>query len=224
MKTQVSPRVSVCIIDYHLGNLFSVKRACELIGLRPIISSDPNVIRNSDALILPGVGAFADAMRNLKNMKIDVAIKDHINDHKPFLGICLGLQLLFSESHEFGIHQGLGVIQGKVVRFQNENRKLKVPQVGWNFIKKTGGLPDVVWGKTPLFDIDIKQRMYFVHSYYVVPEDKSVQLTETEYEGVKYCSSVFTKNIFACQFHPEKSSYEGLKIYKNWADFLEHKD
>jgi len=203
----------IAIIDYGMGNLFNVQRACSSVGLRGVITADKNFIQNSDGLILPGVGAFGDAMDSLKRLDLVGAIKDQINLKKPFLGICLGMQLLFSESEEFGLHKGLDIIKGRVVRFENkneENKVIKVPQVGWNqiFFKKN---EDFLEGITN------GEYMYFVHSYYTLTEDPGVISTTTRYEHTKYCSSILKGSILAMQFHPEKSGIAGLRIYKNWA-------
>ena len=207
----------IVIIDYKLGNLFSVNQALLNIGLKPMISSDPKDICDADALVLPGVGAFGDAMQNLNKLGLIDVIKDFVASGKPFLGICLGLQLLFTESEEFGSSGGLNLIKGKVKRFDNcnvDSQIFKVPQIAWNNIE----LPDdKSWENTPLYNITNDENMYFVHSYYVIPDEADVSLTYTTYGGLKYVSCVFKNNIFACQFHPEKSAKEGLTIYKNWA-------
>jgi glutamine amidotransferase len=205
----------VVVIDYQLGNLFSVNQALINIGLDVKITSDPEDVINADAIVLPGVGAFKDAMVNLKNMGLIEPIKNSVESGKTFLGICLGLQLLFTKSEEFGSSEGLNIIPGEVIRFKNDTQSnLKVPQIAWNTInqvKKFG------WEETPLYNISNGEDMYFVHSYYVKPDNDEVILTETTYGGLKYASSIFKDNIFACQFHPEKSANEGLKLYKNWA-------
>jgi glutamine amidotransferase len=207
----------VVIVDYQLGNLFSVKHALLNIGVETIISLDPNDILDADALVLPGVGAFKDAMDNLNRLGLTEVLIQFVNSGKPFLGICLGLQLLFSDSEEFGSSNGLNIIPGKVKRFiniDNQGQFVKVPQIAWNTINK----PSIdMWPKSPLFDINDGEDMYFVHSYYVEPIDRSTILTITNYAGITYASSIIKNNIFACQFHPEKSASEGLKIYKNWA-------
>jgi glutamine amidotransferase len=207
----------VVIIDYRLGNLFSVKEALKNIGLEPIISSNPIDIRNADALVLPGVGAFSDAMKNLKNLGLVDVIKESVCEGKPFLGICLGMQMLFEKSEEFGESDGLGIIKGKVKKFPEEtcgNKRLKVPQISWNSIYPSTFR---TWKGTPLEEIKVGEDFYFVHSLYVDPKDVNVILTITNYGSTSYASSILINNIFACQFHPEKSSLEGLKVYKNWA-------
>jgi imidazole glycerol-phosphate synthase subunit HisH len=208
----------VAIIDYEMGNLYSVKRACECVGLNPLVTSEKSVLLGADALILPGVGAFGDAMESLKKRDLLFPIKDFIARGKPFMGICLGMQLLFSESEEFGSHEGMDVIRGSVVRFPSndrDGRKIKIPHVGWCRLYKP--VPSGGWNHSPLRGINDGEYVYFVHSYHVVPENKDVVLSRSSYEGIDFCSSVLQKNIFACQFHPEKSLGVGLKIYANWA-------
>jgi glutamine amidotransferase len=187
------------------------------VGLNVNVSSDSDDIATADAIVLPGVGAFGAAMLNLEKMGLVEPIKEFVYSGKPFLGICLGLQLLFSSSDEFDSSRGLNIIKGNVRRFKNSNeagKVIKVPQIAWNTIHKT---ENSSLEGTPLFDIGEGIDMYFVHSFYVTPDDKQLILTETTYGGVKYASSILYKNIFACQFHPEKSAALGLKIYNNWA-------
>jgi len=207
--------IRIAIIDYGMGNLFSVQRACANIGLQAVITSDKKDISNSSGLILPGVGAFGDAMHNLQKLDLVGIIKDQISLGKPFLGICLGMQLLFTESEEFGRHKGFDIIKGVVVRFRTERKDrgsgtIKIPQMGWNqihFQKNTDLLDGVINGGY----------MYFVHSYYALPEDKKDVLTMTRYEDTEYGSSYLKNSVFATQFHPEKSSLPGLRLYRNWA-------
>jgi glutamine amidotransferase len=206
----------IVIVDYKLGNLFSVNQALLNIGLEAKISSDPNEILSADAIVLPGVGAFSDAMNNLKCLNLINPIKASVDSGKPFLGICLGLQLVFSESEEFGMTKGLGLIKGQVKRFANtviNGKTRKVPQIAWNQIHQ---INDRSWENTPLSGIKSGEFMYFVHSYYVEPEEQ-VGLSRTNYDGQDYVSSILRNNLFACQFHPEKSAHEGMKIYSNWA-------
>lgn len=203
----------VVIVDYQMSNLFSVVRAIEQIGFNPIVSSSPEEIAVADALILPGVGAFKAAMENLEKLALIVPIKAFIESGKPFMGVCLGLQLLFETSDEFGQHKGLGVIKGAVKRFEpSEEGNEKIPQINWNTIESKSN----TWKNTPLMHLTEKAFMYFVHSYYVVPTEQEVVLSSTPYCGIEYCSSIKQNNIFATQFHPEKSGELGLKIYKNW--------
>lgn len=212
--------VKIAIIDYQLSNLFSVKHACESIGLSAIITSDKAKLLDSKAAILPGVGAFGDAMKNLKKLDLIETIRKFIETGRPFMGICLGMQLLLSESEEFGHHKGLNIIKGKVKKFTRiKDKSLKIPQIGWNSIYRPKNHSDI-WKGTPFVNIDNNEYMYFVHSYYVVPENKTYVLSQTRYGNIEYCSSILYKNIFATQFHPEKSGKEGIKIYQNWASLI----
>ncbi len=198
----------IAVIDYDMGNLRSVTKALEKVGAKAAVTRDPKVINGASHIVLPGVGAFKDCMRNLNDYGLIEPILKSIEAGKPFLGICLGLQLLFEESTEFGLYRGLGVIKGNVVRFPESD--LKVPHMGWNNVKAQKGsallkgLPE-----SPFF--------YFVHSYYAVPEDKGVNLTTTGY-GIEFTSSIEKDNIMACQFHPEKSQKAGLKVLKNFSE------
>lgn len=203
----------VVIINYELGNLFSVNQALNNVGLDTIITTDPKHIENASAIVLPGVGAFADAMENLEKMGFIEPIKKFIYSGKPFLGICLGLQLLFSESDEFVVTKGLDIIKGNVRRFDSSKGSLKVPQISWNQIYPSSNM---AWANTPLQGIGEGEYFYFVHSFYIIP-DEDVALSYTTYGDTKYVSSILKENIFACQFHPEKSAEEGIQVYKNWA-------
>jgi len=204
--------MNVVIIDYKMSNLHSVVAACKKVGFKSVISSDPKEILDANLVILPGVGSFKHAMINLKNLKLETCIHDYIKSGKTFIGICLGLQLLFTKSEEFGNHPGLNILEGEVKKFNfSKKEKIPVPHMNWNNIK----MANISWDKTYLKNNLDNDFMYFVHSYFVVPKDKSIILTETTYGSQKYCSSIFKKNIFATQFHPEKSSVNGLKIYKN---------
>ncbi len=208
-------RKKVVIIDYHLGNLFSVKQACDTVGIDAVISSDKHEIACADALILPGVGAFIEAMKNLNDLNLIQPIKDAVSSGKPLFGICLGLQLLFTKSEEFGSGTGLDLIPGVIRKFPAEFKgvSLKVPQIQWNKINSY----ENSWEDTALSEISEGEFMYFVHSYYVDPAEETGVLTKTNYGGLEYCSSILKNNIFAVQFHPEKSADKGLSIYKNWA-------
>ena len=205
----------ITIVDYTLGNLFSVKQACDNTGIDSKISSVAYDIETADALILPGVGAFIEAMKNLERLDLINPIKQAVSEGKPLFGICLGLQLLFTESEEFGSGKGLDLISGSIKKFPSEfnKKKIKVPQIAWNNIYKH----DQEWATTPLNNIDQHDFMYFVHSYYVKPAENTCILAKTNYDGTEYCSAILKENIFATQFHPEKSAVKGLSIYKNWA-------
>ncbi len=199
--------VMIAIIDYGMGNLRSVHKGFAKVGVRAEITRDPAVIRDADGVVLPGVGAFGRCMENLDRYGLVQSVIDVVKEDRPFLGICLGQQLLFDESEEFGRVEGLGLIPGKVVRFE-ESKGLKVPQMGWNQIEKVGN-PPILEG------IDSGAYVYFVHSYYVVPDRDEDICATTEY-GVRFASAVSRGNLFASQFHPEKSARVGLKILENF--------
>ena len=206
--------MDVAIIDYKMSNLHSVEAACHKVGLNCIITSDNEEILNSKIAILPGVGAFGKAMQQIKILGLDQTIKEFINTGKQFIGICLGLQLLFQDSEEFGDNHGLGIIKGSVRKFPSQQiaiKKFPVPQIGWNkIIRKTSNWRNSLLGQNNDGDF-----MYFIHSYYVRPEQDEIILSSTTYGNVEYCSSIKYNNIFASQFHPEKSGITGLKIYEN---------
>ena len=207
----------VAIVDYGLGNLFSVEQACRAAGLDASITHDPKAIERADAVVLPGVGAFGDAMATLRRLDLVQVLKDTPASGRPLVGICLGVQLLMTESHEFGRHRGLGLIAGEVVPLEGVregDRRLKVPQVGWNRVHPHGGPAVERWAGTPLDGLRDGEFMYFVHSFVVVPEDRGVILSVTRYGGVEFCSSVQRGSIFACQFHPERSGRRGLAVYR----------
>lgn len=193
------------VVDYGMGNLRSVSKALERVGFDVVISPDPDEVRSAEALVLPGVGAFKDAMENLKRLGLLKEILRHIEKGKPYLGICLGLQLLFERSYEFGKAEGFGVLEGDVVLLP---KTVKVPHIGWNQLwkKRSSDL---------LEHIEDGEYFYFVHSYHVVPKRQEVILTTTDY-GVDFVSSVEYENIFAVQFHPEKSQKAGLRLLQNF--------
>jgi glutamine amidotransferase len=200
------------IIDYGLGNIFSVEQALKIFGATTKLIDHADKLNDVDALVLPGVGAFGEAMKELKTRQLDTEIKSWVKQGKPLLGVCLGLQLLFEESEEMGTHKGLNIISGKVIKFpaRFNGATLKVPHMGWvpvHFSK-----PDHL----SLKGIKSSEDMYFVHSYYVETSDEKTILTWSEYQGLKFVSSISTENIWAFQFHPEKSGNSGLAIYKNW--------
>src|SRR3954453_18671156 len=202
--------MSIGIIDYGMANLRSVQKAFETVGVNAQIISTPEEIGRVDRVVLPGVGAFADAVRTLREKELVGPILAHIEKGRPFLGICLGLQMLFDVGYEDGEHIGLGVIKGKCVRFDvDDTLALKVPHMGWNQLE--------IRRPSPLFkDLPDKAGVYFVHGYHVVPEDDSVIATTTDY-GRPFVSSVWRDNVMATQFHPEKSQRVGLKILSNFA-------
>ena len=199
----------IIIVDYGMANLRSVQKAFEKLGHSAQITGDPNLVSEADKLILPGVGAFRDAIAKLNETGLAEPICDHIRAGKPFLGICLGLQLLFTKSYEDGEFAGLDLIPGEVVRFQTLPG-LKVPHMGWNQLRIKRRAPT-------LRDVPDGSSVYFVHSYYVVPKDASVIAAETDYP-TPFTSAIWRDNIFATQFHPEKSQAVGLSMLKGFAD------
>ena len=199
---------SIAIIDYQMGNLRSVQKAVEAVGGSAAITDDPQVIRRADKVILPGVGAFADAMDELNARDLVPVIRESIDSGKPFLGICLGLQLLFERGEEGGLHEGIGALKGSVRKFTIAE-SLKVPHMGWNSVRShdrdnpmMAGMPD-----EPYF--------YFVHSYYCDPEDARDVWLSCDYGG-EFCAAVHRGNLYATQFHPEKSQRHGLQLLRNF--------
>lgn len=197
----------IVIVDYGMGNLRSVQKGFERVGFTPVISRDPEVVAKAEKVVLPGVGAFRDAIAELKRCELVEPLVEVINAGKPFLGICLGLQLLFDISYEGGEYEGLGVIPGKVVRFELP-KPYKVPHMGWNqaMIRRPAPI---------LKGIEEGSHFYFVHSYYVVPRDRDVVAIEADY-GEPFCAMVWRDNLYATQFHPEKSQKLGMKILENF--------
>lgn len=198
----------LAIIDYQMGNLRSVQKGFERVGVAAEIISEPDQVRKASKIVLPGVGAFPDAINELRRRNLVEPILEHAKSGKPFLGICLGLQMLFDVGYEGGEHKGLGILGGEVVKFELPH-EYKVPHMGWNraVAKKNVAV---------LKGIAADEHFYFVHSYYVVPKDKSIIATETDYGGA-FCSMIAHENLFATQFHPEKSQTKGLELLKNFA-------
>lgn len=210
----------VAIVDFGLGNLFSVQLACAAVGLEAAITSDPDDLRSAGAIILPGVGAFGDAMQALRARGLDAALRKVSADGKLVIGICLGMQLLFSSSEEFGENEGLRILTGTVRRLApgtiGSRAIAKVPEVGWNSVKLVRD-----WHGTPLEGVSDGDHFYFVHSYYCVPAAPEQTLSTTTYGGIEYCSSVSVGNTHGFQFHPERSGPAGIAIYQNirrWLD------
>jgi glutamine amidotransferase len=203
---------SIAIIDYGMANLRSVQKAFEHEGIAAQIISRPEQVEMFDKIVLPGVGAFKDAVATLRSTALDQPILRHIRAGKPFLGICLGLQMLFEKGFEDGEHDGLGVFAGKCVRFDvDRTLGLKVPHMGWNQLDK---ITD-----SPLFrGLSGQPSVYFVHSYHVIPDDPAIIATTTDY-GRPFISSIWRDNVVATQFHPEKSQKTGLKILQNFAQW-----
>lgn len=203
----------IAIIDYGMGNLRSVEKGFEKVGVRAKIVKDPKEVDQADGVVLPGVGAFADTMDSLKKTGMDLAVKRVVDEGRPFLGICLGLQLLFEVSEEWGHNKGLGIFPGTVRRLPDG---MKVPHMGWNQVRFKG--------RHPLFrDLPDNTSFYFVHSYYVAPEQDNIIIGVTDY-GVEFTSAVGYKNTLAIQFHPEKSSILGLRILWNFGRIVENVD
>ena len=198
------------IIDYGMGNLFSVANVCEHVGLNYIITNQSKDIQNASVLILPGVGAFDKAMLSLKRYDLIDSIMQFVSSGKMLVGICLGMQLLFEKSYEFGEHDGLGIIKGDVSKFKF-SEAINVPHIGWNKIMNA----DMNWTGTLLEGLENNLSMYFIHSYYCNPLNESSVLSESEYGGKVFCSSVKQGNIFGFQFHPEKSAKNGIALYHN---------
>jgi glutamine amidotransferase len=201
----------IVIVDYGMGNLRNVQRGFERVGFDAKVTRSRKEIEKASGVVLPGVGAFKDCMVNLDRYHLIETILRSIEKGKPYLGICLGLQILFSESEEFGLHKGLGVVKGRVVKFRPDPEH-KVPHMGWNTVEMKKEVP-------MLKEIQGGDFFYFVHSYYVVPDDKKWMATTTHY-GISFTSSIWKDNIFATQFHPEKSQEKGLKILETFARTL----
>jgi imidazole glycerol-phosphate synthase subunit HisH len=204
----------IAIIDYGMGNLRSVQKGFERAGYEAEVTGEIGKITSARGVVLPGVGAFQACMENLERFGLIEAIREVVRQNKPFLGICLGFQLLFSESEEFGLQKGLDLLPGRVVGF-NAGDGLKIPHMGWNRIDKKK--------ETPFLEgISSGDYVYFVHSYYVRPENSSLVATTTDYEK-PFVSSIATDHLFACQFHPEKSQELGLRILSNFGRFVASK-
>jgi glutamine amidotransferase len=202
--------MSLAIVNYGIGNLRSVQKAFETVGTNAILATDGDTIRKADRVVLPGVGAFKDCIDSFKRSGMVDVVFDHINSGKPFLGICVGMQMLFEVGYEDGEHRGLGVLKGKVDRFDvDKTLGLKVPHMGWNQLtaKKLSPL---------LKDLPAGCGVYFVHSYHCIPSDESIVATTTDY-GRPFVSSIWRENVVATQFHPEKSQKVGLRILANFA-------
>ena len=210
--------VNISVIDYGLGNVHSVQNALRHIGARANLAGKPDEIKGADGVILPGVGAFGDAMERLRQMGFIEALKDYAEEGRPLLGICLGMHLLFSYSEEFGHNSGLDLIKGRVVNLSMKQTQgtfmPKIPHVGWNGL--LGPSDGVEWKGTILEGITYGSEVYFVHSFTTVPTDETIVLSQTEYGGILLDAVLRHENIYGCQFHPEKSRQTGLNILKNF--------
>jgi glutamine amidotransferase len=198
----------IAIIDYGVGNLRSVEKALEAAGARAVLTGDPGMIREAERLVLPGVGAFGECARRLREAKLDRLVLDAVAQSKPVIGLCVGLQLMFDEGHEFGRHTGLGLMRGRVIRFPEDGPR--VPQIGWNQIERAKQHP-------LLAGLSDGTYFYFVHSYRVEADDPEDVVAETEY-GVCYPSICARGPVMGVQFHPEKSQNAGLRLLRNFAD------
>jgi glutamine amidotransferase len=200
----------IVIVDYGMANLRSVQKAFERLGHAAVISGEPEEVASADKLVLPGVGAFRDAIARLLEAGLARPVRDHLRANKPFFGICLGLQLLFTVSHEDGLYEGLDFFPGEVVRFPDEPG-LKVPHMGWNQLR-------IIREAPPLAGLPADPSVYFVHSYYPVPRDPGIIAAETDYP-TPFTSAVWHDNVFATQFHPEKSQKVGLHMLRRFAEW-----
>ena len=204
----------IAIIDYGMSNMFSMKNALDKIGFNSLITTDPDVLDNSDGVVLPGVGSFPEAISKLYDLGFDKAITNYISSKRPFLGVCLGFQMLFESSSEFGENAGLGIFQGDVAALAGNIPGKHVPHVGWNLAtsesyNKSESLFD------PLKGVGESEYFYFIHSYYARPANSNDIYTRTSYGEFQFCSSILKENVFACQFHPEKSGEAGIQVLSN---------
>ena len=207
---------SIAVIDYGMGNLRSVGKALELVGAQVLVTDRPQEIKKASAVVFPGVGSFGPAIAYIKQRGIDEAILEAIEEDKPFLGLCLGFQLLFDSSEENGTRKGLGVIPGKVLKFDFKTKKLsklKVPHMGWNSIRQQ----DTAEARRMFKGIPDNSYFYFVHSFYGKPKEGKAVAGKTEY-GIPFCAAVASGRTWACQFHPEKSGSKGLRLLKNFVE------
>ncbi len=203
----------VVVVSYGMGNVKSVMRGIEHVGATAILSDDPKLIRNADRVILPGVGAFEDGMKELRHRNIDYALDEFIETERPLLGICLGMQMLFDKSKEHGDHAGLGFISGQVVQIpgnKNGSDKRKIPHIGWSALRYSNDSTN--WNNTVLDGTIEGEFFYFIHSFMVLPDEKECILAQCKYEGISISATITKNNVTGCQFHPEKSGESGLKV------------
>ena len=205
--------MNIVLIDYGIGNIKSIKNAFDVSGVKVVLSREKDVILNADGVILPGVGAFSHGMNNLFKYNLVHVIKEYVKKNKPFLGICLGMQMMLDESEEFGISKGLGLIKGKVIKLPiNQTKRVKLPHISWNGISPKYNN----WSNSILESIPLDSNMYFVHTFVAKPDNDDEVLSVTKYAGAEFCSSLKKNNIYGCQFHPEKSGEIGLSIIRNF--------
>jgi glutamine amidotransferase len=211
-------RPRVAVVDYGMGNLYSVRQACDAAGLDAALTSDPAEVRAADGVVLPGIGAFEGAIRALRVQGLVEPLQEAAASGRPMVGICLGMQLMMEESLEFGRHEGLGLFKGRVLPFpaiSADGRRWKIPQVGWNRVRLQRPEAAGTWAAGGLDEGDF---MYFVHSFYVEPADPAVVVATAEYAGMEFCAALGRGNVLAWQFHPERSADRGLALYKVFAD------
>ena len=211
------PYKNITIIDYGCGNILSLIRAVEFLGYEVEITHDKKKIMNSSHVILPGVGAFGDAMKKLEKYNLNNIILKYVESNKPLLGICLGMQILLTEGYEFGFHEGLGLIEGKVIKISNKkNKEIKIPHVGWNELYPRNNKKE--WRNKILDNSLIGKSFYFVHSFVCLTKNPEATIAVCNYSGISIPAVVSVKNVFGCQFHPEKSSDNGLTVLKNFCE------
>lgn len=203
----------IVVLDYGVGNIKSICNAIYSVGCQPVLSNNKDVIMNASGLVIPGVGAFKHAMLKLSDLDLISCIQDFSLSDKPILGICLGMQILFTESYEFGYSKGLNLIDG-VVDVLDINNSRKLPHISWNKLI----VNNESWNNTILENVPDKNFMYFVHSFAATPTNQKYMLSSTNYGGVNFCSTVKKGNIYGCQFHPEKSAKMGLEIINKFTD------
>lgn len=215
----MSNSLRIVIVDYGVGNLYSLIRAFKFFGIEVIVTEDAETLNRADGIVLPGVGSFEAGMRGLKIRGLEKKLFDIAESNKPMLGICLGAQIMLTQGHEFGIFKGLDIIKGKVIHFPGLADNEKIPHVGWNTI-----LPykEDSWPGTILNSFNKNDQVYFVHSYILEPESKENILALSTYGGYTFCSAVKKGNIYGCQFHPEKSGQVGLKIIENFINLIKY--
>ena len=207
----------ITIIDYGCGNILNLARAIKFIGYEVDITHDKNKIINSSYVILPGVGAFGNAMKQIEKYNLHNTILEYAKSNKPLLGICLGMQILLTVSYEFGVHKGLGLIEGKVIKISNEkNKEIKIPHMGWNEIYPNNNKKE--WKNKILKNSSIGKSFYFVHSFVCITKDYDSTIAVCNYSDISIPAVVVTGNVFGCQFHPEKSADNGLAVLKNFCE------
>jgi len=207
----------ITIIDYGCGNILNLSRAIKFIGYEVEVTHDHKKIIKSSHTILPGVGAFGNAMKQLEKYGLPNTIQEYVKLSKPLLGICLGMQILFTKSYEFGVHKGLNLIEGEVIKISNEkNKEIKIPHTGWNTIYPSNDQKE--WKNKIVKNSSVEKSFYFVHSYICITKDSNLTIASCDYSGITIPAIVSNNNVFGCQFHPEKSSEEGLNILKNFCN------